>query len=252
MKAALETDHLITTDRKSFEIAFIALLKLISDVSSRSLTKTQIDLYCVEMYREIALKWPWLRSGELRYALEQGAKGFYGPVYDISFTTLVSWINSYRDSDERRDIMIEVNKRRAIDRTPAGAPVSPEELERSRNEYLREMAIIAWDIFNTKLDGKIYHPDTMLFMLLPEDAFFYLEKTGQIKLLPDEKKKILEMVTKNCITYRKQDERSGSITQSLFYIEADRSAEFYRSCARKYCIARYFNFLITTKQKFRP
>lgn len=251
-EAITNSVHVVTLNRQDFEVNFIALLKLISDVSSRNLTITQINLYTVEMYRDIARKWAWLRSGELRYALEQGAKGFYGPVFDISYTTIVSWINAYRDSDERRDVIMDLRRRPEIERTAKGAPVSPEELERSRNEYLKDMTQIAWDIFNNKLDGKVYHPDTFLFMLLPEEAFFYLEKTGKIKMTSEEKQKILDMVTKNCITYRKEDERAGMISQSLFYVDADRSTDFYRTCARKYCIARYFNFLITTKQKFTP
>lgn len=246
----LTDPHVVELDRNEFDVAFVALLYQVCKLAGRTLTEDQINLFTDEIYLDIVRRFSWIRSGELRFALEQGAKGFAGDVFDINYPALVKWITFYRDSPERREAVNRTRKRLEPAQLPA-PELSDENRLKMRFEHLRDMAVIAWDIFSGNVPTRF--ADSRVFMLLPEEAFYYLQESGKLILTKEEKAALLTQVTKLVREFRQNDERSsGRISDSIFFVQAESEQTFLQTCARKFAVARYFNKLHLSKQSFSP
>lgn len=252
IEGALHDPQLIEIPPDSFSVAFTALLASVCNLAGRVLTEEQIKLYIDEIRKDIIREFSWMRAGELRFALEQGAKGFFGEVFDVAYPTLVRWIKTYRDSPERAEA-VNIYRKNNTKQLPPPPEMTDEDRARARLEHCREMALIAWSIFVGNSPNRMPLNDSRVFMLLPEDAYFFLEAKGMITLTTPQKKEHLARITNMIDTMKKNDEKAaGRIGDSLFSVMAEREKDFYKSCARKFAVAQYFNKLLTSKKEFKP
>ncbi len=187
-------------------------------LTQKKLSEERINVYCDELIKDIKRNFQWIAADELKLAIENGSKGMYGEIYELSYTQIFNWLKSYRDSDERKSVHAEAVKLEAEKKAKQLPPV-----EITREQHLREMAEIAFNIYKVKRN----------FILIPEDAFFYLEEGGFLKMPNDEKNAELEKVKKYLKTVQPANE----------WFEVLRN-EPIKLTARKWVTGIYFEKLI--------
>lgn len=223
------------------EMKILGCMKLASDLSKKQLTEGQIKTYIIEMIRDLKRNWEWLTVAELEYIMRQGAKGVYnddGIVYDLSYRTIYNWLIAYRNSEERKSFLELKQKELEANQKSLQAP------KIDRMEYLKGMTITAWNIFIklTADDG---------FLMLPVEAFEYLESTGKIKMSNEEKRVMRENVLRFLRQRADGDKllmRDREVYPFILTNESDE--EQLKNACRKWAAGKYFRSLIDSKQGF--
>ncbi len=225
---------------EQLEMVIITSLKEVSIMTLKKLEEGVIRTYIAELKREFRGDYNWLRVGEFKHAMVQGAKGHYGEVYNLSYTTIYGWIRAYRDSEERTG-WIEYAKTMERKKQLSLLP----EAKFDQQQHLREMTTTAWQIYVQSKNNPA------AFMLMPVEAFRYLEQQKLIVLTKEEKLQYQEIVLAYLKAERKNNMRGTTkdmLSEYPFMITTDEERERLRNTCRRWVVAVYFQSLINSKK----